>query len=249
MNAQAMLTSPRKAYLLLHAETDLDAADPGAARAALEAAECVIALSPFRSGVAEHADVVLPISPFSETAGTFINCEGRVQAFNGVAPPLGEARPAWKVLRVLGSLLGLDGFAQDSIEAVRLELPPPEAIAAALSNATGTAIGIPADDDAVPERVADVPMYFADPLVRRAASLQKTRNALPPSVRANAATLARLQLTDGDAARVRRGQGEAMLKVVADATVPDGCVRIAAAHPTTIMLGPMFGPIAVEAVG
>jgi NADH-quinone oxidoreductase subunit G len=249
MNAQAMLASPRKAYLLLHAETDLDAADPAAARRAFEAAECVIALSPFRSGVAEHADVVLPISPFSETAGIFINCEGRVQAFNGVAPPLGETRPAWKVLRVLGSLLGLEGFAQDSIEAVRRELPQPEAIAAALSNATSTAIVTPGDPDAVPERVADVPIYFADPLVRRAASLQKTRSALPPAVRANASTLARLQLADGDAARVRRGEGEAMLKVVADASVPDGCVRIAAAHPATRTLGPMFGSIAVEAVG
>jgi NADH-quinone oxidoreductase subunit G len=249
MNAQAMLASPRKAYLLLHAETDLDAADPAAARRAFEAAECVIALSPFRSGVAEHADVVLPISPFSETAGIFINCEGRVQAFNGVAPPLGETRPAWKVLRVLGSLLGLEGFAQDSIEAVRRELPQPEAIAAALSNATSTAIVTPGDPDAVPERVADVPIYFADPLVRRATSLQKTRSALPPAVRANASTLARLQLADGDAARVRRGEGEAMLKVVADASVPDGCVRIAAAHPATSMLGPMFGSIAVEAVG
>ena len=201
------------------------------------------------SGAAEHADVVLPISPFTETAGTFINCEGRVQAFNGVAPPLGEARPAWKVLRVLGSLLGLDEFAQDSIEAVRLELPAAEAIAAGLSNATGTAIGAPADDDVVPERVADVPMYFADPLVRRAASLQKTRNALPPAVRANAATLTRLQLADGDAARVRRGEGgEAMLKVVADASVPDGCVRIAAAHPTTACWVRCSGR-SVEAVG
>jgi NADH-quinone oxidoreductase subunit G len=249
MNAKTMLASPRKAYLLLHAETDLDTADPGVARAALNTAECVIALSPFRSGVSEHASVVLPVSPFSETAGTFINCEGRVQAFNGVAPPLGEARPAWKVLRVLGSLLGLDGFAQDSIEAVRRELPEPQSVAAALSNASGTAIGAPADADVVPERVADVPMYFADPLVRRAASLQKTRNARPPSVRANAATLAQLQLADGVAARVRRGEAEAMLKVVSDASVPDGCVRIAAAHPTTSMLGPMFGSIAVEAVG
>ena len=145
-------------------------------------------------------------------------------------------------------MLGLEGFAQDSIEAVRGELPAAEAIVAALSNATDTAVVAPADGDvAVPERVTDVPMYFADPLVRRAASLQKTRNARPPAVRANAATLARLQLADGDAARVRRGTGEAMLKVVADATVPDGCVRIAAAHPTTSMLGPMFGPIAVEA--
>ena len=128
-------------------------------------------------------------------------------------------------------------------------MPAAEAIVAALSNATDTMIVAPADGnaDAVPERVADVPMYFADPLVRRAASLQKTRSAKAPVVRANAATLARLQLAAGDAARVRRGAGEAMLKIVADATVPDGCVRIAAAHPTTSMLGPMFGPIAVEA--
>ncbi len=128
-------------------------------------------------------------------------------------------------------------------------MPSAEAIATGLSNETGTAIGAPAGTDALPERVADVPMYFADPLVRRAASLQKTRNARPPAVRANAATLARLQLADGDAARVRRGEGEAMLKAVVDASVPDGCVRIAAAHSTTSMLGPMFGSIAVEAVG
>jgi len=249
LDAQAMLASPRKAYLLLHVETDLDAADPGIARAALDAAECVIALSPFRSGVVDYADIVLPISPFTETAGTFVNCEGRLQAFNGVAPPLGEARPAWKVLRVLGTMLGLEGFGQDGIEAVRRELPAPDSITAALSNATDTAIGPPADTDTVLERVADVPMYFADPLVRRASSLQKTRNALPPAVRANAATLTRLELADGDAARVRRDGGEAMLKIVEDASVPDGCVRIAAAHPTTCMLGPMFGPIAVEAVG
>jgi NADH-quinone oxidoreductase subunit G len=249
MNARAMLASPRKAYLLLHAEPDGDLADPAAARAALEAAECVIALSPFRSGVAEHADVVLPIAPFSETAGTFVNCEGLAQAFNGVAPPLGETRPAWKVLRVLGSLLGLDGFAQDSIEAVRRELPAPAAITASLSNATGSAIAAATGADGRPERIADVPMYFADPLVRRAGALQKTRNALPPVVRANAATLARLQLAAGAVARVRAGAGEAMLKVAADEGVPDGCVRIAGAHPTTATLGPLFGPIAVEAAG
>jgi NADH-quinone oxidoreductase subunit G len=232
----------------VHAEAALDAADPVLARTALEAAECVIALSPFRPGAAENASVVLPISPFTETAGTFVNCEGRVQAFNGVAPPLGEARPAWKVLRVLGSLLGLDGFGQDGIEAVRRELPSPDAIAAALSNEIAIAITAPAHDQPVLERIAEVPMYFADPLVRRAVSLQKTRSAQPPVVRANAQTLARLQLAHGDAARVRSSGGEAMLKVVADAGVPDRCVRIAAAHRTTSMLGPMFGPIAVEAV-
>ena len=249
MNAQAMLASPRKAYLLLHAETDFDAADPVAARAALQAAECVIALSPFRSGAAEHAHVVLPVAPFTETAGTFVGCEGRAQAFSGVAPPLGEARPAWKVLRVLGSLLGLPGFAQDSIDAVRRELPAAAAIAAALSNATAGPIEAPAGSGSGLERIAEVPMYFADPLVRRAASLQKMRSARPPVARANAATLAALQLADGDAARVRRGVGEAMLKVAVDNAVPDGCVGIAAGHASTATLGPMFGGLAIEAVG
>ncbi|MGH8851938.1 MAG: NADH-quinone oxidoreductase subunit NuoG [Casimicrobiaceae bacterium] len=248
MNARAMLASPRSAYLLLHAEPDADFADPVAARAALEAAECVVAMSSFRSGAADHAHVVLPVAPFSETAGTFVNCEGRAQAFNGVAPPLGEARPAWKVLRVLGSLLGLEGFAQDDIGAVRAELPAAAAISALLSNATGYAIEAPAVAEGGLERIADVPMYFADPLVRRAGALQKTRNALPPAVRANAATLGRLQLADGADARVRAGNGETVLQAAVDESVPDGCVRIAAAHPTTAALGALFGPISIEAL-
>jgi NADH-quinone oxidoreductase subunit G len=98
------------------------------------------------------------------------------------------------------------------------------------------------------ERVADVPIYFADPLVRRAPSLQKTRDARAPLARVNAATLAALKLTDGGAARVRQAGGEAMMKIAVDASVPDGCVRVAAAHATTSMLGPMFGPIGVEPV-
>ncbi|HKW81995.1 MAG TPA: molybdopterin-dependent oxidoreductase, partial [Casimicrobiaceae bacterium] len=247
LTAQAMLASPRKAYLLLHAEADCDLADPVAASAALDRAECVVALTAFRSGAAAHADIVLPVTPFSETAGTFINCEGRAQAFSGVAPPAGEARPAWKVLRVLGSLLELPGFAQQNIDEVRRELPAAEAIASALSNATDRPIVAPTVVVDRPERVADVPMYFADPLVRRASALQKTRAAKPPAARVNPAMLSRLKLADGDAVRVSGGAGHAVLKIAVDAGVADGCVRIAAAHSSTAALGPMFGPIAVEA--
>ncbi len=249
LNAQSMLTSPRKAYLLLHAEPERDCANPSAARAALKAAEFVVALSPFRSGVAEYADVVLPVAPFTETAGTFVNAEGRVQTFNGVAPPLGQTRPAWKVLRVLGSMLGLSGFEQDDIGAVRAELPGADAIAERLSNRTDVAIERPGATVDGPERIADVPIYFADPLVRRAGSLQKTIDAKPPRARANAATLAALNLSDGEAARVRQGHGEAIMKVALDSGIPDGCVRVAAAHASTAMLGAMFGVVAIEAVG
>jgi NADH-quinone oxidoreductase subunit G len=249
LGAAAMLAAPRKAYLVLHADPLLDTANPAATHTALGAAELVIALSPFKSGAMEHAHVLLPVAPFTETAGSFINCEARMQAFTGVVAPLGQARPAWKVLRVLGSLLGLSGFGYESIEAIRAELPHAEDMGAWLSNATRTPLEGPAAGlDNGFERVAEVPIYAADPLVRRAASLQKTRDAKAPRARMHAATLARLKLAEGAAVRVRQGDGEAILTVAADAGVPEGCVRIPAAHADTRTLGPMFGSIAVEAL-
>jgi NADH-quinone oxidoreductase subunit G len=248
LNAAAMLADPRKAYLLLQTDPELDTADPARTRAALAAAELVVAFSPFRSGAAAHAHVLLPVAPFTETAGTFINCEGRLQAFNGAVLPLGQTRPAWKVLRVLGSLLSLPGFDYESVEAIRGDLPRGDEIDNWLSNSTHAPIEAPGAPPAPNglERVADVPIYAADPLVRRAASLQKTHDAKPPAARMNAATLARLKLADGAAVSVRQGGGEAMLTAVLDPGVPAGCVRVAAAHPATRTLGPMFGPIAVE---
>jgi NADH-quinone oxidoreductase subunit G len=259
LDAAAMLgaadAATPKAFLLLHAEPELDSADPARARATLAAAEFVVALSPFKHGALDYADVLLPVAPFTETPGTFVNCEGRAQVFAAVVPALGDARPAWKVLRVLGSMLGLADFGYDSIEAVRRELPSQEEITSRLSNATAIAIDARAMSHDGPngsgletERVADVPIYFTDPLVRRSPSLQKTRDAKAPLARVNAATLAALKLTDGGAARVRQTGGEAMMKVAVDASVPDGCVRVAAGHATTSMLGPMFGPIGVEPV-
>ena len=118
-NAGAMLTRPRRAYLLLNAEPELDCVDPTAAIAAMRQARFVVALSAFRHKAAEYAHVMLPIAPFTETAGTFVSTEGRVQSFHPAVRPLGEARPGWKVLRVLGGLLGLGGFEHDAAEQVR----------------------------------------------------------------------------------------------------------------------------------
>ena len=247
LNAAAMLASPRQAYVLLNVDPELDAADPASVRAALSAAEFVVALSPFKSGAFEHADVLLPVAPFTETAGTFVNCEGRAQAFVSVVIPLAEARPAWKVLRVLGSMLGLAGFDYETIDAVRAELPGADDLGGWLSNAASVALEtpVPAAPNGL-ERIADVPIYFADPLVRRAPSLQKTKDALPPAARVHPATLERLGLPDLAPARLRQDGGQASLSVVADARVPEGCVRVAAGHPTTAPLGPMFGAIVVE---
>ena len=250
LHAQAMLggAEPCKALLLLHAEPEFDSANPVAARAALAKAELVVALSPFKSSASEYAHVMLPIAPFTETAGTFVSCEGRAQASRGVVPPLGDTRPAWKVLRVLGSMLGLAGFDFNGIDAVRTELPSLDEIAKRLSNATSVAIDAATAAVNGVERVTDVPIYFSDPLVRRATSLQKTADARAPLVRASAATLARMKLAAGAVARLRQDGGEAILTVAVDEGVPDGCVRVAAGHRATSTLGAMFGPITVEAL-
>ena len=245
MNARAMIADPRKAYLVLGVEPEFDCANPVATRNALEKAEFVVVMSPFHYG-AQYADALLPVSPFTETAGTFVNCEGRVQSFAGTVPPLGETRPAWKVLRVLGSMLGLAGFEFESIDDVRAWLPSGADIAARLSNATQVAVAKPSVAANGLERVADVPIYFADPLARRASALQQTIDAKPPKARMNALTLAQIGAAEGALVKVTQGRGEAVLATLADAAVPSGVVRIAAAHPSTCGLDGLTGPITVE---
>jgi NADH-quinone oxidoreductase subunit G len=246
-SAAAMLGSdPCRAYIVLHAEPELDCAQPVAAREALDQADFVVVMSPFRHGT-PYADVLLPVSPFTETAGSFVNCEGRLQAFKGVVPPLRETRPAWKVLRVLGTMLDLPGFDLDDAEAVRASvLPQPDAIGSRLGNGTRFAPATPAPTAAGVERVADVPIYFADPLVRRSDPLQRTADARPPRARMHRALFEQLGLAAGDQVRVRQGRGEAVLTAEADASVPPGVVRIAAAHPSTCGLDGLSGPVTVE---
>jgi NADH-quinone oxidoreductase subunit G len=246
LNAQAMLSDPRKAYLLLHAEPEFDCANPLAARAALEKAELVIVMSPFKHALA-YADVLLPVAPFTETAGTFVNCEGRAQRFNGVVRPLAAARPAWKVLRVLGTLLGQPGFAFESIDDVRAwAVPDQAAIAARLANATQVAVTAPVQHAHGVERVADVPIYFSDAIVRRAPSLQATNDARPPRARMHRTLLDKLGIAEGAQVKVRQGRGEAVLAAVVDTGVPPGVVRVAAGHPSTCHLEGMTGPVTVE---
>jgi NADH-quinone oxidoreductase subunit G len=245
LNARAMLEQPRKAYLLWNVEPDHDVADPVAMARALTGAETVIAFSAYRNGALEYADAILPITPFTETAGTFINAEGRAQSFNGSVRPPGESRPGWKVLRVLGNLLEVAGFEQDTPEAVRAEALPAD-LAARLSNETTHALGVSGAGSAGLERIADVPIYFSDAIVRRSPPLQATADARPPRARMNAATAATLGFVAGERLRLRQGDGAAVLELQIDARVADGTVRVAAAHGSTAALGPMFGALRVE---
>ncbi|HVG04254.1 MAG TPA: NADH-quinone oxidoreductase subunit NuoG [Burkholderiaceae bacterium] len=248
LNAREMMEQPRTAYLLWNVEPDYDLANPVAASQALQAADTVIACSAYRNGALDYADVMLPIGPFTETAGTFINCEGRVQSFNGTVRPAGEARPGWKVLRVLGNLLGLEGFEYETSDQVRSEAVPAD-VGALLSNRTVVTPSSPDKETAqgAAERITDVPIYFSDAIVRRSAPLQATNDAKPPKARASSRTLQQFGVANGDPARVKQGATSALLEVAVDETVADGAVHISAGHEATAALGPMFGPITLEA--
>ena len=246
-NAAELVARPRQAYLLLNAEPELDCADPQAALDALRGARFVVALSAFKStAAAEYAHAMLPIAPFTETPGSFVSTEGRLQTFHAAVNPLGEARPAWKVLRVLGTLLGVQGFEYDSCEQVREECLRGQDIASRLSNSVSSEKIPPLTKPAGLQRIADVPIYFADALVRRAPSLQKTRDAQPPRAWMNAKLMQRLGVAAGQPVLVKQGQGEARLAAALDDALPDECVRVAAAHPSTAGLGAMFGTVTLE---
>ncbi len=247
-NARQMFEQPRKAYVLMGIEPEFDCANPQVVLGALKQASLVVFMSAFKHAPAlEYADVMLPIAPYTETAGTFVNTEGRIQRFNGVVKARGDARPAWKVLRVLGNVLNLAGFDYDTSEAVCDEaLGKGKEFVTGLDNAlNGVAIALPATAGGL-QRIADVPINFADPLVRRAPALQQTADAVAPSARICEQTLSELGLTAGTTVKVRQGQGEAVLPLKLDNSVPAGCVRVAAAHASTVGLGEMFGSISVE---
>ncbi|MGE5525889.1 MAG: NADH-quinone oxidoreductase subunit NuoG [Rhodospirillaceae bacterium] len=249
-NAAQMLSAEGalKAYLLLGVEAELDTYDPQQAAAALEQAQLVVAFSAYQHKAVDYANVLLPIGPFTETAGTFINTEGTVQSFNGVVQPLGETRPAWKVLRVLGNLLELPGFEQDSAEDVKREALGDGNIAVQLNNRTSVAAAAPAAAATALERIGEVPIYAADAIVRRSPPLQKTRDAAPPVAWVNRATAQTLGLRDGDFLRVKQGSGAAVVPYGVDDRVPANCIRLAAARAETADLGPMFGAVSAERV-
>lgn len=168
-NAAQMLDGSLKAAILLNTEPEFDTAAGAAAVAALDKAEMVVTLSPFKANMA-FSDVLLPIAPFTETSGSFVNAEGRLQSFHAVVKPRGETRPAWKVLRVLGNLLDVPGFNFETSQ---------EVLAKATSQPLQLSNAIRADvrlGGSVSEPVVAT-IYQLDGIVRRAASLQQTADA------------------------------------------------------------------------
>ena len=289
-----MLAQPRRAYLLHGIEPTLDIADAVTARAALKQADTVIALTAYASPeLMELADCLLPIAPFTETGGSFVNCEGRLQSFNGAVRPAGQTRPGWKVLRVLGSLMGIPGFDFESVERVRqralagavepVASEPARPAAPVSSSRPGaglrrslvrkeslSAAQIPdgrhfgrlLNNQVAPQlpayralpwagvlqRLASVPIYSVDALVRRGTALQKTADARAPVVRLHGETLARLGLEGAAEVRVSQDGHEVVLPLVRDDRLAQDVAWVPAAHVSVTALPAMFGPITLEAV-
>ena len=180
-DAGAMLAGGLDAYLLFGGlEPALDSAYPQA-DAALAEARFVLALTPFApESLRRHAHVLLPVGTFAETSGTFVNLEGRWQTFTAAATLVGESRPGWKVLRVLGNLLNLPGFDYESSDDVRAELE--HALGALCGRAADTTYrGSWQLQGPLAGRLHDLPIYQTDPIVRRAPALQQTQAAARPA--------------------------------------------------------------------
>jgi len=245
-NAQAMQSGACDGLLLLGVEPEADTADPAQTAKALGDAR-VVALSSYLSPALQaSADVVLPIGTFAETSGTFVNLQADVQSFTGVVPPLGESRPAWKVLRVLGNLADLDGFdyldsteVRDAAMAACADAKPDNTLGAGESLAANWAVSGTA-------RIGGVPMYASDAIVRRSEALKHTPDAWANGARINNQMAKGLSLGEGDSVRISQGEGSAEITVTIDDGVPDNCVWLPAALPAGSGLGCSFGEISVE---
>jgi NADH-quinone oxidoreductase subunit G len=181
LTARDMLSKPLRGYLLFGGvEPSLDALDPDSVRTFAKA-EFVVAVSPFASEELKRiAHVLLPMGTFAETSGTYVNCEGLWQSQPGAAAPVGEARPGWKILRVLGNLMNLERFDYLSSEEVLAEVR--KACAGVQAGPYQGAHTVQAATEHGEVALTDVPMYQTDALVRRAPSLQRTREGRATAV-------------------------------------------------------------------
>jgi NADH-quinone oxidoreductase subunit G len=247
LNALSMLHEPRQGYLLWGLEPDLDLTEPGTAIQALDQAGFVVACASFRSSALDQvADILLPLAAFAETAGTFVNTAGDWQRFQGAVPPVGDARPGWKVLRVLGNLLELNGFEQNTAKQVHDELAAQcdgltpdnrlQGTPAAVSEMLGTPL----------VRVGNVPIYATDALVRHAPALQRTQLVESLAVSLHPKQAAELGLAAGDEVAIHQNGHRGRAQIVLDDRCAIGTVRIPAAVGGSESLGAQIGTVALE---
>lgn len=242
LSANAALAAKLKAYLLLAIEPEFDSYDPQQALASLQAADCVVALTTFASAdMLQYANVILPIAAFTETSGTYINVADQWQSFQGCTQPVADVRPAWKVLRVLGNLLKLDGFDYTSSQEIHDEVKNLVAETKFVHNKWH----VPNLSVNAPElsRIGQWPIYRVDAVVRRSQPLQQSAAAAMLAIYVNSKVAKRFNLRTGREATVMKRGGEVTLPVVIDDRLPDDGVYVPCGYAETIVLGAAFGPI------
>jgi NADH-quinone oxidoreductase subunit G len=252
LSAMEMLSQPRQAYLLLHCEPEYDCADPQLATKALQQAKVVVALSAYDSPyLREHADVLLPVTPISESAGTYVNAFGDWQRFQGVVSPVGASRPAWKVLRVMANLWQVPHFDYQTNEEVSNELTQgsiPEKNADNLFTMAVPTFKAVAPTQGMLVRLAPISLYAVDAVTRRAESLQETQDAKMDSVKVHSSDAKRLHLQSDQKVWVVQNGAKTIepLTVEIDDNVPPGAAVVAGSIVETQTLGAPFGMIELK---
>jgi len=244
-----VLQSKARAYVMLHVEPLNDLPNPQQARSALQAADTVIAMSAYTSpDLLELADVILPITPYTETIGSYVNMAGQVQTIQPSVRPLADARPAWKVFRALGSLLNLEGFLYNLPEEVYAD-----AFAKPVQDLLNNSFtATPEIQQRIPiaaalERLADQPIYSSDAIVRRAPALQRTRDAKDATMVGVGQTLwTQLSLQAGDRVVLAQNGHTVEACVLLQPDLADGVVRIATATELSGQLASMSGEVSLS---
>ena len=244
LDVQAALDAKLKAYFLMAVEPGFDFANPYRARQSMLAAEFVVMMTAFQNeSIQEYADVILPMSPYAETSGTYINVDQTWQTVKGALSPHGEARPAWKILRVLANMLHAKEFDYTSSDDVLLE------VKARLDMSVEHKY-VPFYPESLPisrhnlSRVGEWPLYRSDAIVRHATALQECASAEPACIRMNPKTADHLKLDD--TATVSQGDIEITLPLKRDERVAPDVVWVANAMPETVDLGHAFAAITVK---
>ena len=249
LNAAEMLNAPLKTIVLMGVEPRYEQINAARARKLLKDTTMVIISTHLSRHAVEHANIVLPSAAFTETAGTFVNATGAWQMFNGTAAPPGEGRPAWKILRVLGNQLELEGFDYESAEDVRDELKSLCRDIRLDNSYTLDNIELPSsyDTGAGLLRCGDLPAYKSDMLVRRARSLQKTADAQQSCVVLNSSDMSALNLTENAVVNAEQNGDTVMLKVKQDDGVPQGCAWLPMGSMDLAGFGCLFEPVTLVA--
>ena len=243
----AMLETGLKAYLLFNIDPAMDLWDSRLAMNSLQKAETVIAMTAFKSdSLLDVADILLPISIYAENEGTYFNVAGDSQQFSACVPSQGEARPGWKILRVLADGLGIEDTGYENIADIQEELTVLfQGIRPDNANA-GTRPGSISSTNGSISRFSELPMNSVDTLVRNATALQQTLDIADGLVHLNSDLAARLGLSEGDQLRLEQEGESAQLGFRIDDRIPDNAVLIHAAHADVIGLGPWFSDITVH---